>query len=158
RAALDRVGDREAIRRAVAFMVLAALLTATHFIIIDRQTFDPQRFPYVLEWQKGDYRAVLNGGLAGHVPHVYRPLPYGFTRTIELSARDWRFACLAYRFFFTYGVLWAMQRFGQTFLSPGRAGWIILVYVILYPLSIWYYSGQLTDPLSHFLFILAMIW
>jgi hypothetical protein len=158
RAALDRADERAAIRRAVAFMVLAALLTAIHFIVVDRQTFDPVRSPFVLTWQHEDYRAVLNGTLAGHVPHVYRPLPYGFTRTIELFTRNWRLACLAYRFFFTYWVLWAMQRFGAMFLPPSRAGWIIVVYVVLYPLSIWYYSGQLTDPLSHFLFILAMIW
>jgi hypothetical protein len=158
RAVLDRAGDPAAIRRAVAFMVLAVLLTAIHFIIVDRQTFDPGRFPFVVSWQQGDYRAVLNGTVAGHVPHVYRPLPYGFTRTIERVTHDWRFACLAYRFFFTYWVLWAMQRFGQKFLPSDRAGWIIMIYAVLYPLSIWYYSGQLTDPLSHFLFILAMIW
>jgi hypothetical protein len=156
RAVLDRADDPSTIRRAVAFMVLSALLTAMHFFVVDQQIFDPMRFQYVLEWQRGDYRAVLNSTVGGHVPHVYRPLPYGFTRTIELFTRDWRFACLAYRFFFTYWVLWAMQRFGQIFLPPERARWIIVVYVVLYPLSIWYYSGQLTDPLSHFLFILAM--
>lgn len=158
RAALDRARDPAATLRAVVFMVLAALLTATHFIIVERQTFYPERLPYVLEWQLRDYQAVLNATLGGHVPHVYRPLPYGFTRTIELATADWRFACVAYRFFFTYWVLWAMQRFGQIFMPPNRAGWIIVVYVLLYPLSIWYYSGQLTDPLSHFLFILGMIW
>jgi hypothetical protein len=156
RAALDRTCDPVAIRRAIGLMVLAALLTAIHYTIVDRQAFDPDRFPYVLSWQRGNYLAVLNGTLAGYVPHVYRPLPYGFTRTIEMLTGDWRFACLAYRFFFTYWVLWAMRRFGQMFLLD-RAGWIILVYVALYPLSIWYYIGQLTDPLSHFLFISAMI-
>jgi hypothetical protein len=143
-------------------MVLAALLTAIHYLIVDRQTLDPGRFSFVLDWQRGNYLAVLSGTRAGpgisYVPHVYRPLPYGFTRTIELLTRDWRFACLAYRFFFTYWVLWAMHRFGKIFLPSDRAGWIIVVYAVLYPLSIRYYIGQLTDPLSHFLFVLAMIW
>jgi hypothetical protein len=161
RASLDRNDNPAAIRRAVVFMALAALLTAVHYTIVDTQAVDPERFPYVLSWQRGNYLAVLGGALEGpgisYVPHVYRPLPYGFTRTIELVTGNWRFACLAYRFFFTYWVLWAMQRFGEMFLPSGRAGWIIAVYVVLYPLSIWYYSGQLTDPLSHFLFILSMI-
>jgi hypothetical protein len=162
RASIDRVDDPVAIGRAIVLMVLAALLTAVHFMVIDRQAFDPGRLPYVVSWQRGNYLAVLNGTVAGpgisYVPHVYRPLPYGFTRTLELLTRDWQFACLAYRFYFTYWVLWAMRRFGLMFLPAARARWIIVVYALLYPLSIWYYIGQLTDPLSHFLFILAMIW
>ena len=27
-----------------------------------------------------------------------------------------------------------------------------------YPLSVWYYQGQLTDPLSHALFVLSLIY
>ena len=32
------------------------------------------------------------------------------------------------------------------------------ILVILYPLSVHYYLGQLTDPLSHALFVLALIY
>ena len=44
-------------------------------------------------------------------PHQFRPLPYGFTRSLELVTGDWHFACLAYRWFFLYWFVWGFYRF-----------------------------------------------
>src|SRR5205085_874917 len=89
-------------------------------------------------------------------PHQFRPLPYGFTRTLERVTGDWAFSCVAYRAFFTWWFLWGAYRFARLWFRPGPAFVAVVPVVLLYPLSIWYYLGQLTDPLSHALFVLAL--
>src|SRR5262249_37035884 len=71
---------------------------------------------------------------------------------------DWLFACLAYRWFFTYWFLWACYRLARLFHPPGRALGTLAPVLLLYPLSILFYWGQLTDPLSHALFVLALVY
>ena len=90
--------------------------------------------------------------------YAFRPLPYGFTRVLERITGDWLFSCIIYRWFFTYWLAWAWYRFARLFLGQIRAIATLLPLLILYPLSVWYYYGQLTDPLSHFLFVLALIY
>ena len=48
--------------------------------------------------------------------------------------------------------------FGWRYLDPNRALWTLVPLVLLYPLSILRYWGQLTDPLSHMLFALAFLY
>ncbi len=133
----------------VGLMGLAALFTAWHQYWVDLVPF---KAAGQVEW----YRDILNHRAS--VPHQYRPLPYGFTRSLEWITGDWLFACTAYRWFFTFWFLWASYRFGRLFLRPARVLAILLAISALYPLSIDWYSGQLTDPLSHSLFVLALIY
>jgi hypothetical protein len=131
----------------VAFLALA--LTACHWLIVDRDSFQ-------VNWQRDLYLHVFDHQYSA--PHRYRPLPYGFARLLERMTGDWLFACLAYRWFFTFWFAWAWHRFARLFLSPRRAQLALLPLPILYPLSILYYWGQLTDPLSHALLVLGMIY
>ncbi len=149
--------------RMVLFALLAALMVFVHFRLVETA---PRRGGYrgqILDLQRYWYHHILNGprlDIVGErfAPHDFRPLPYGFVRTLEFVTRDWLFSCLAYRWFFSTGVLWASFEFAARFLGPGRAWLAVVVIVMLYPLSVMYYIGQLTDPLSHFLFVLSLIW
>jgi hypothetical protein len=113
-------------------------------------------------WQRGLYLDILNhqpeesGQL--RVPHQYRLLPYGFVRGLEHLTGDFWFACVAYRWFFSYWFLWYSYRFARFFVSRGLAMLALLPVVVLYPLSVEHYAGQLTDPLSHALFALALVY
>jgi hypothetical protein len=113
-------------------------------------------------WQQELYQQVLNRepkhGTYSFVPHVYRPLPYGFARFLELLTGDWHFASWAYRWFFTYWFLWASWTFCRHYLRLSTAFAVVGWMVLLYPLSLWYYAGQLTDPMSHALFVLALFY
>jgi hypothetical protein len=169
--------DRTALRRPLlagcAFLVLAGVMTALHVYIVDRRTTmvytveagQPvgRPFPVGWDWQRYLYLALFNGKTEGYqgngtmVPHVYRPLPYGFTRSLELLTGDWWFACLAYRCFFNFWLLWATYRFVGLFTGPRRAALGVLILLALYPLSIVTYWGQLTDPFSHALFVLSLL-
>jgi hypothetical protein len=137
----------------VLFAVLAAAMTAIHQHIVD----------VVHEgWQRTMYLDILNhtgddfGSL--RIPHAFRPLPYGFTRSLEWLTGDWTFACLVYRWFFTFWFVAGCYRFARLWLRPLWALATLLPVIALYPLSVWYYWGQLTDPLSHALFVLALIY
>jgi hypothetical protein len=107
-------------------------------------------------WQQRMYLNILNH--RQDAPHQFRPLPYGFARSLEHVTGDWTFACAAYRWCFTYWFVWGCYRFARIWLSYGLALVTLLPVALLYPLSVWYYWGQLTDPLSHALFVLALIW
>ena len=132
----------------VSIMIgLASLMTAYHFFLVDR---------IHSSWQQQLYLDILNHH--GEVPHRYRFLPYGFTRTLEWITGDWWFACLAYRWFFTYWYLEAAYRFARLYLPERLARWTLLPLVCLYPFSVLYYWGQLTDPMSHAFFVLALLY
>jgi hypothetical protein len=149
RAWLDR-GEPHPFALAFLFAGLAAALAAVHWCVVDR---DPTR----LHWQREDiYLPLLNH--QGDAPHRYRPLPYGFVRLLEHATRDWLFSAIAYRWFFTWWFLWASYRLARRYFPPARALLAVVPGVLLYPLSIWYYWGQLTDPLSHSLFLLSLIY
>jgi hypothetical protein len=163
----DRRRERHPLLLSALFLVLALALTAYHWHTIDQGWFEVReglrkvRFFHV-NWQRALYAAVLNHWPEKHgenwVPHIYRPLPYGFTRSLELWTGSWSFACFAYRAFFTWWFVWASYRFLRLVLTPARALAGLALYAILYPFSIHYYMGQLTDPMSHAFFALAMVY
>jgi len=149
RAELDRSSEPHAARNIVLFAVLAGLMTLMHWIEVDREE-------YAHDWQTNAYVKILNHEF--EAPHNYRPLPYGFTRLIERITHDWMFSCLSYRWFFTFWFVWASYRLARRYLNPHRALLTLLPLVLLYPLSVLRYAGQLTDPLSHALFVLAFLY
>jgi hypothetical protein len=52
--------------------------------------------------------------------------------------------------------VWSYYQFARHFRSPGKSLLALAAYPILYPFSVLYYEGQLTDPMSHALFALAL--
>ncbi len=148
----DRETEPLAVSLTSGFLVLAGLATAWHGYHVDRAWGD---------WQRTLYMDILNqtpddNGL--RIPHQFRPLPYGFVRTFERITGDWWFSCVVYRWCFTFWFIWGAHRFARLFLKPMPALLTVLPLVPLYPLSVQYYQGQLTDPLSYALFILALIY
>jgi hypothetical protein len=107
-------------------------------------------------WQSQVYFGIFNG--TAEAPHQFRPLPYGFARSLERLCGDWLFACLAYRWLFTTWFLWATYRLARIVHGPKASLAVALLLTPFYPLSVQYYAGQLTDPMSHALFILAFIY
>jgi hypothetical protein len=171
RALLDRRRERWAGALVLTMALLAVALTACHWYFVELGNMAPYRLPdgrivlqsRAIDWQQRQYLAILSGDFVdsrgeGAIPHVFRPLPYGFVRALERLTGDWTFSCLAYRAFFTFWFLWASFQFVRLFHDPGRALWILVIIALLYPLSVYYYLGQLIDPLSHTLFALAFIW
>jgi hypothetical protein len=130
-------------------VVLAGLMTAWHWHWRDSDA-------YLAGWQRTMYFDILNG--QRDAPHQFRALPYGFARALEHVTGDWTFSCVAYRWFFTYWFVWGCYRFARLWHSAALSLLTLVPVAVLYPLSVWYYWGQLTDPLSHALFVFAFIW
>jgi hypothetical protein len=140
--------DRAALWVALPLVLMAGLMTARHWERIDRLDFQAG-------WQREMYYDILNQ--RREAPHQFRPLPYGFARSLEHVTGDRTFACLAYRWFFTYWFLWGCYRFARLWHPPVLSFLTLLPVGLLYQWSIKYYWGQLTDPLSHSLFVLAFL-
>ena len=145
---LARGDDPWAIGAAAIAVALALIMTAWHWFHLDRVDADAA-------WQRQMYFDILNH--TREAPHQFRALPYGFARTLEHLTGDWTFACLAYRWFFTTCFVWGCYCFARLWLPAGLALVTLVPVLALYPLSVWYYQGQLTDPLSHALFVLAFL-
>jgi hypothetical protein len=131
------------------FAILAALMTLLHWVEVDRNAS-------AMQWQGQLYVDVFNH--KAEAPHNYRPLPYGVARLIERVTHDWIFAILSYRWFFNFWFVWASYRLGRLFLDRTRALLSLIPLALFYPLSVLHYWGQLTDPLSHTLFVLAFVY
>jgi hypothetical protein len=152
REGFDRETEPQAVGLTSLFLLLSGLMTACHGWLVDWDNGD---------WQQRLYLDIFNHGTDEHGlrnPHQFRPLPYGFVRTLEWATGDWWFACVAYRWYFTFWFVWGAHRFARLFLRRRWALATLLPLVALYPLSVRYYWGQLTDPLSHTLFVLSLIY
>jgi hypothetical protein len=147
RARLDRSDGPGGPWRTLSFAAAAGLFALIHYLGVDRQNE---------EWQRDWYLGVLNGTYGA--PHQFRPLPCGFVRLLERLSGSWLWSCVAYRWFFSFWFLWASYRLARLALPPRLALAALLPVVLLYPLSIARYRGQLTDPLSHSLLVLSLVY
>jgi hypothetical protein len=129
-------------------LALAIAMTAFHCVKKENDAT-------ALAWQKSLYLDILNREPVA--PHSLRPLPYGFARLLEWITGDWLFSCLAYRCFFTFWFLLSSHQFVRRWLSPRLSLVAIGIMYVLYHYSIQTYFGQLTDPMSHWLFVMALI-
>jgi len=145
---LASVDDPWAIWVELPLVLMAVLMTAWHWYWRDSVA-------ELAVWQRQMYFDILNH--SREAPHQFRALPYGFARTLEHLTGDWTFACLAYRWFFTYWFVWGCYRFARLWLPVGLSLFTLVPVGLLYPASVWYYWGQLTDPLSHALFVFALL-
>src|SRR5262249_34735213 len=69
-----------------------------------------------------------------------------------------RFSCFVYRWFFSYWFLVCYYYFVSLFQGRHRTWLALAIFLALYPFSIKYYGGPLTDPMSHALFALSLIY
>jgi hypothetical protein len=139
----------------LGLVTLAALMATVHYVFVDRE-------PGAAAWQAELYHDILNHTRSPddgqyRAPHQFRPLPYGFVRSLELVTGDRSFATFVYRWFFCYWFLWAAYYFARYYHTPLRAGLTLVPLLLLYPFSIAYYLGQLTDPMSHALFAISLL-
>jgi hypothetical protein len=131
--------------RHVGFTLLAALLTGLHFCTVD---------VLHLDWQWAQYRAVLGHFCAP--PDQYRFLSQGTLWWMLQTNGSFTFSYLAYRFFFTCLLCHAIYTFARLYLRPLHAIIVVLVYAAFYRLSTRYYYGNLCDPTSHTVMLMAL--
>src|SRR5262249_49350217 len=105
--------------RTALFLAGAMILANVHIWMVDVH-------PAAADWQRTLYYDILNAkrdDVDGQyrAPHQFRPLPYGFTRTLELLTHSRPFASFLYRAFFYYWLLWAAFQLARQFHTNARA-------------------------------------
>jgi len=145
-------------QKAALFILLVALspfLVYLHYIYIDTSNTY-----FIIKsnlfWQLITQRDVMNLDPAA-VPHVYRFLPNSMVRIAEFFTGDFIYARTLYWLTMMFFLLFSIYYYARVYCSHEKALLTVLFYASVFPISIRYYAGQLTDPLSHLSFILSFI-
>ncbi|HLH03322.1 MAG TPA: hypothetical protein VKX25_11160 [Bryobacteraceae bacterium] len=148
-------GSRQRAFALVLLVVLATLWTnSVHRYYVDKGSVRAEQSNFA--WQVEIQREVMR--LSPSVaPHSYRFLPNSLVRWLELAGFDYESARDIYRLFLNLLLFYALLRYALLFTDDTGALLALLLVAAVYPVSFEYYSGQLTDPLSHLSFLLAFI-
>jgi hypothetical protein len=108
------------------------------------------------DWQEGMHNAVMRLE-PDALPHSYRFLPNSIVRWMQLAGLDFDSARNLYRLLTGLVLFYAVYKYARLFCSFNAALIALLLSAAIFPVSFEYYAGQLTDPLSHLSFMLALI-
>ena len=91
------------------------------------------------------------------LPHSYRFLPNSIVRWMQISGMSFETARDVYRLIAGLLLFYVLYRYARLFTDYTGAVIAMLLVAVIYPVSFEYSAGQLTDPLSHLSFLLALI-
>src|SRR5215470_891233 len=141
----------------IAFGALSWALTDLHYTTVELGHYFPSdSYGDNRDWQLMMHRAVLRLD-PGWLPHSYRFLPHGVAEILTWLTGSFEPARAIYRLTFTFLLLLSIYYWSRLYTGHGAAIAVVMVYAIVYPASIRYYAGQLTDPMSHLAFVVAYI-
>lgn len=142
----------------VALFILLAFLTRwmnqVHYILVDSGT---GLFPYSnAVWQRRVHEDILNLSPQA-LPHSYRFLANSIIRLFEQITASYDQARWVYRETFVFLLALAAYRYARLYLGHAAAMVSLVLWALVYPLTLLRYAGQPIDPLSHLSFVLAFI-
>lgn len=150
-----RLAQPQAMMLVFVVFLLSAITNNLHWFMIDQGR---NVFSTVTNtgWQSqmNDYAIQLLPGLA---PHSYRFLPNAIVRWMQMGHIDFESARDLYRMLSGLLVFYGLYRFARLYCSYSGAILAMLFTAVIYPVSFENYAGQLTDPLSHLSFVLALL-
>jgi hypothetical protein len=154
RAFLPSFTPRGRVYLLLLFSVLSAFLTWGHYLEVDSgQYFEEMTNT---EWQQMINDAAVRRD-ARFLPHSYRFLPDSFTQWIETLTGSFLYARTLYRWTFCLLLLFAIHRFALLFTSNVASFASVLLYALVYRMTLTDYAGQLVDPASHLSFVAAFL-
>lgn len=145
-------------QKAALFILLAALspfLVYVHYIYVDSAS-DIFAYQSNLSWQMTTHANVMNLDPEA-IPNTFRFLPNSLVRIIEFFTGDFIYARTLYWLTAMFFLLFSIYYYARIHCNHEKALLTVLFYAIVFPISIRYYAGQLTDPLSHLSFVLSFI-
>jgi hypothetical protein len=140
------------------FILLATLspfLVYIHYIYIDT-TSSYFTVRSNLFWQLATQRDVVNLNL-GAIPHTYRFLPNSIVRLAQFFTGSFVYGRTLYWLTMMFLLLFSIYYYARLYCSHEKALLTVLFYAGVFPITIRYYAGQLTDPMSHLTFVLSFI-
>lgn len=109
-----------------------------------------------MEWQMNMHKFVIALD-KGVLPHSYRFLPNCMLEYFLVLTNDFQFSIYIFRVIFMILMLYAIYYYSLLYCSHETALLTMLIYGTVYQISIRFYAGQITDPVSHLCFILSFI-
>src|SRR5262249_46444396 len=127
-----------------------------HYWIVDKgHLFPISIFSDNTAWQKWLHRGVLELD-PRNLPHSYRFLPACVVAIFERLGGSFEFGRLAYRLLANGLLFSVVYRYARIYLNGLGAAAVVLLLVLLYPITILMYAGQMTDPASHLSFAVCL--
>jgi hypothetical protein len=108
------------------------------------------------QWQENMQQRIMLLDL-GTIPHAYRFLPNSIVRWMEIAGLDYPSARGLYRLLAGLLLFYALYRYARLYTGFTGAILAMVLSAAIFPVSFQHYAGQLTDPLSHLSFVLALI-
>lgn len=143
----------------VFMTAMSLLLVDIHLVYIDEPSnLSSQYFPdrTNLQFQQYMHADVMNLDPVS-IPHCYRFLPDSIVSLLTYLNNDFELSKMIYREAFMFLLIFAIYYYSRLYSKHEVAIITILIYSVLYQITIRNYAGQLTDPLSHLTFILSFI-
>lgn len=142
-------------------VALTLLQTHLHLSMVDQaphQFTTGASFTDNTHWQRVIHEeAALRGNPHPYfTPHNLRFLPNGYTQWLHQATGSFVAARTLYRLTFGFLLVLSIYSLGRVWLSHRAAVVGVLFYALIYPVSIRYYAGQLTDPMSHLSIVLGL--
>jgi hypothetical protein len=152
----QRYGRPERRWAAVLSLVAAGFAEVTHFWMVDRgHYFSPTQFADNTAWQEAMHTGILALS-PNYLPHSYRFLPDSIVELFKWMCGDFVFARVTYRLLFNTLLFATIYRYARLFVAPVSASASVLAILLLYPIGLMSYAGQLVDPFSHLSFIVCL--
>ena len=149
-----RLGCRGAFSLAFLVLLLTSITNNLHGFMIDH---GPAVLPFPnLQWQIAIQDAVIRLD-SGAIPHNYRFLPNAIVRWMQVAHIAYEPARDLYRLIAGLVLFYAIYRYARLYTNHLGATLAMLFTACIFPVSFEHYAGQLTDPLSHLSFVLALI-
>ncbi len=145
---------RVVLSRILLLLVISLILESIHYTTVDQGRYF---FPMVNEdWQEDQHKKILRFD-PQIIPHSYRFLADTTVRVLESFSGSFDYAKSIYRHTTMFLLVYSIYAFARIFVLDLGAVITVLLYSLIYPVSIRYYAGQLIDPLSHLSFVCCFI-
>ena len=154
--------ESRSVRKSQAFglifliFLLTSVVNQLHSHMVDRgPSYDLGPMSNV-EWQIRIHENVIELN-PGSVPHSYRFLPNAFVRWLQIWHLEFEPSRDLYRLIFGFLLFYAIYRYARLYTGFAGAVLAVVLSAVIYPVSFENYAGQLTDPMAHLAFVLALI-
>lgn len=151
------LGDLELKERLITILFLSlftGFCVHLHFTNVELGNYFPDKVNIV--WQMEVHEKILNKD-PSIIPHSYRFLAETMISLLILWAGNFLKALILYRIVFQFLLLLSIFYWARLYVNYRTSIFTVLLYVLLYPITIRYYAGQPMDPISHLSFILSFI-
>ncbi len=151
---LDDLEKKERLITILFLSLFTGFCVHLHFTSVELGNYFPDKVNIV--WQMEMHEKILNKD-PSIIPHSYRFLAETMISLLILWTGNFFKALILYRILFQFLLLFSIFYFARLYVNYRTAIVTVLLYVLIYPITIRYYAGQPMDPISHLSFMLSFI-